>query len=131
MEHKNFFANYKYLHEQVVEEIKSLMREHNTTEVDLLGSNCDHAQITGMPVDFMNTDEPMSMEVSKVYLDGDKLLLDVILDIDTDELADISPNGDIGDAYRVYNAEDYMYISCDGSIESVYEAIYQVLVYGK
>lgn len=131
MEHKNFFANYKNLHEQVVEEIKSLMREHNTTEVDLLGNDCDHAQITGMPVDFMDTDEPMSMEVSKVYLDGDKLLLDVILDIDTDELADTNKNGDIGDAYRVYNAEDYMYISSDGSIVSVYEAIYQVLEHGK
>ena len=129
MEHKDFTPQIKDLHKQIVAEIVALMVEHNVTEVDLLGSDCDHAQVLGFPTDFMDTDQPMWLEVNKVYYKDNQLQLDVILDIYTDELAKENENGDIGDAYRVYNANDFVHICACSGIDSVYEAVYQVLEY--
>lgn len=129
MEHKDFTPQIKDLHKQIVAEIIALMVEHNVTEVDLLGNDCDHAQVLGFPTDFIDTDEPMFLEVNKVYYKDCQLQLDVILDIDTDELAQENENGDIGDAYRVYNANDFEHICACAGIDSVYEAVFQVLEY--
>ena len=127
MERKDFTElgnQIKGFHEQVVAEIKALMVAHNVDEVDLLGSNCQHAQVMGY-----DEDDIISMEVSKVYLEDDKIVLDVILDIDTEELAEQNENGDIGDAYQVYDATDYSHIIPMNGIVSVYDAVYEVLEY--
>lgn len=121
---KDFYSEIKKLHNKVVMEIKWLMAAHETAVVDLLGGNADHAYVTGYPSDGCGA---MTMEVSKVYLVNGVLSLDVILDVDTDELAASNENGDIGDAYQCWNAEDYThFIPCAG-IESVYESVYQTL----
>lgn len=124
MEHKDFYADIKYLHKDIVAETVALMVEHGVTEVDLLGSDCDHAYVVGYPGDGADV---MEMEVSKVYYRDCQLWLDVILDIDTEELAGQNENGDIGDAYQCWRANDFEHFKPCGGIEMVYESVWQVL----
>lgn len=124
---KNFTKEVELLHNNIVAEIISIMAKHNVQEVDLLGNDCDHAQLLGFP----DTEEPMLLEVNKVYCEGNQLKLDVILDVDTSELSASNENGDIGEAYKVYSANDFTHILACGGIASVYDAVYQVLELGK
>lgn len=124
MEHKDFYADIKDLHKDIVAETVALMVEHGVTEVDLLGSDCDHAYVVGYPGDGADV---MEMEVSKVYYRDCQLWLDVILDIDTEELAAQNENGDIGDAYQCWRANDFEHFKPCGGIEMVYESVWQVL----
>ena len=124
MEHKDFYADIKDLHKNIVAETVALMVEHGTTEVDLLGSDCDHAYVTGYPGDGAGV---MEMEVSKVYYKDCQLWLDVILDIDTEELAEQNENGDIGAAYQCWRANDFEHFKPCVGIEMVYESVWQVL----
>lgn len=124
MEHKDFYADIKELHKDIVAETVALMVEHGTTEVDLLGSDCNHAYVTGYPGDGAGV---MEMEVNKVYYRDCQLMLDVILDIDTEELAEQNENGDIGDAYQCWRANDFEHFKPCGGIEMVYESVWQVL----
>ena len=128
MKHKEFYNEIKALHAKIVKEIISLMKRHGVDEVDLLGSNADHAYVCGYPNDDADV---MAMEVSKVVLDDGKLMLDVILDIDTDELAEQNEDGDIGAAYQSFPATDHLCIIACAGIELVYESVYQVLEQGK
>lgn len=129
MEKKNFNSEIKDLHKQVVAEIIALMAEHNVTEVDLLGSDCAHAFVLGWSDEQDSEDAPMLMEVNKVYSNDGKLMLDVILDIDTEELAKSNENGDIGAAYQCYDANDGTHIMACGGISDVYESVYECLEY--
>ena len=122
MKHKDFYADIKELHKNIVAETVALMVEHGVTEIDLLGS--DHAYVMGYPGDGADV---MEMEVSKVYYRDCQLWLDVILDIDTEELAEQNENGDIGDAYQCWRANDFEHFKPCGGIELVYESVWQVL----
>lgn len=124
MEHKDFYEDIKDLHKNIVAETVALMVEHGVMEVDLLGSDCDHAYVVGYPG---NGAGVMEMEVSKVYYKDCQLWLDVILDIDTEELAAQNENGDIGDAYQCWRANEFGLIKACGGIEMVYESVWQVL----
>lgn len=124
MKHKDFYADIKELHKNIVAETVALMVEHGVTEIDLLGSDCDHAYVMGYPGDGADV---MEMEVSKVYYRDCQLWLDVILDIDTEELAEQNENGDIGDAYQCWRANDFEHFKPCGGIELVYESVWQVL----
>lgn len=124
MEHKDFYADIKDLHKNIVAETVALMVEHGVKEVDLLGSDCDHAYVTGYPGDGAGV---MEVEVSKVYYRDCQLMLDVILDIDTEELAAQNEDGDIGDAYQCWRANEFGLIKACGGIEMVYESVWQVL----
>lgn len=124
MEHKDFYADIKELHKNIVAEIVALMVEHGVTEVDLLGSSADHAYVCGYPGDGADVQE---MEVSKVYYEDCQLWLDVVLDIDTSELAEQNEDGDIGDAYQCWRANDFEHFKPCGGIEMVYESVWQVL----
>jgi len=131
MEKQNFYGRMKLLHNEIVLEIKQMMAMHRVTEVDLLGSSCDHAYVTGWPGDGADV---MEMEVSKVYsvngAFGD-LMLDVILDVDTEELAARNENGDIGEAYQCWRANDFTHFKPCAGIETVYDSVWQVLEQGK
>ena len=131
MQKQNFYGRIKLLHNEVVLEIKQLMAMHRVTEVDLLGSSADHAYVCGYPGDGADVQE---MEVSKVYAVngtfGD-LMLDVILDTDTDGLAEQNENGDIGDAYQCWRASDFTHFKPCAGIEMVYESVWQVLEQNK
>lgn len=125
MEKKDFYGEITHLHKVIVAEIIKLMVDHKVyDEVDLLGSDCDHAYVIGYPGDGADVQE---MEVSKVYLKDGTIWLDVILDVDTDELAERNENGDIGDAYTDVKANDFTRIKPCAGIETVYESVYQVL----
>lgn len=124
MEHKDFYADIKNLHKDIVAETVALMVEHGVKEVDLLGSDCDHAYVVGYPGDGADV---MEVEVNKVYIEEGTIMLDVILDIDTDELAGQNENGDIGDAYQCWRANDFEHFKPCGGIEMVYESVWQVL----
>jgi len=124
MKHKDFYAEIMNLHKNIVAETVALMVEHGVKEVELLGSDCDHAYIVGYPGDGADV---MEMEVNKVYYRDCQLMLDVILDIDTEELAEQSENGDIGDAYQCWRANDFEHFKPCGGIEMVYESVWQVL----
>lgn len=124
MEHKGFYEDIKELHKNIVAEMVALMVEHGVKEVDLLGSDCDHAYVVGYPGDGADV---MEMEVSKVYYRDCQLMLDVILDIDTEELAAQNEDGDIGDAYQCWRANDFEHFKPCGGIEMVYESVWQVL----
>lgn len=128
MEKKDFYGDIRHLHKEIVAEIVHLMVEHDVTEVDLLGSNADHAYVRGYPDDYTNE---MEMEVSKVYLKEGTIWLDVILDTDTDELAERNENGDIGDAYQCWRAVNFNRFKPCCGIEMVYESVWQVLEQGK
>lgn len=124
MEKKNFLPEIKDLHKQVVAEIIALMVEHDVTEVDLLGSNCPHAFVVGCPE---GSEDIMVMEVNRVYYEDCQLVLDVILDVDTEELAAQNENGDIGDAYQCFKANDFTrFVPC-GGISDVYDSVYECL----
>jgi len=123
MEKKNFYSEIKDLHKQIVAEIIALMVEHDVTEVDILGSDAAHTYVTGYPSD---GEGAMTLEVSKVYYEDGKLMLDVILDVDTEELAAQNENGDIGAAYQCYDANDLYIIPCAG-ISDVYETVWDIL----
>lgn len=124
MEKKDFYGDIKHLHKVIVAEIVALMVEHGVKEVDLLGSNADHAYVCGYPGDGADV---MEMEVSKVYLEEGTIMLDVILDIDTEELAAQNEHGDIGDAYQCWRAVDFEHFKPCAGIELVYESVWQVL----
>lgn len=128
MEKKDFYTEIKALHEKIVMDIKRLMIAHETAVIDLLGSNADHAYICGYPGDGADVQE---MEVSKVYLKDGTIWLDVILDVDTDELATQNEHGDIGDAYQCWKAVDFDHFKPCCGIELVYECVWQVLEQGK
>jgi hypothetical protein len=72
----------------------------------------------------------MEMEVSKVYYEDCQLVLDVILDVDTTELAESNENGDISAAYQLIKANDFSKVMPAAGIDSVYDAVYQVLYQG-
>jgi hypothetical protein len=128
MKKRDFYPEIVDLHKTIVAEIVALMVEHGVFEVDLLGSDADHAYVTGYPSDGAGA---MTLEVGKVYYEDCQLKLDVILDIDTEELAANDPNGDIGDAYQCWKANDFEhFIPCAG-IEQVYDCVWQVLEQGK
>ena len=122
MEKKDFYGDIKHLHKVIVSEIMALMVEHGVTEVDLLGSDCDHAYVTGYTGDGADV---MEMEVSKVYYKDNQLWLDVVLDID--ELAAQNEHGDIGDAYLCWRANDFDHFKPCCGIELVYDCVWQVL----
>lgn len=124
MEKKDFYGDIQHLHKMIVAEIVALMVEHDVDEVDLLGSNADHAFVCGYSGDGADV---MEMEVSRVYLEDGTITLDVILDIDTDELAEQNEDGDIGDAYQCWKANDFVHFKPCAGIEMVYESVYQVL----
>lgn len=124
MEKRDFYGDIKHLHKVIVAEIVALMVEHNVKEVDLLGSSADHAYVVGYPGDGSDV---MEMEVNKVYWKDSQLWLDVILDIDTEELTAQNENGDIGDAYQCWRANDFEYFKPCCGIEMVYESVWQVL----
>ena len=126
MDKKDFYGDIKHLHKVIVAEIVALMAEHKVTEVDLLGSNADHAYVCGYPGDGADVQE---MEVSRVYYEDCQLWLDVVLDIDTEELAEQNENGDIGDAYQCWRANDFEHFKPCAGIEMVYESVWQVLNY--
>ena len=129
MEMKDFYSEITHLHKVIVAEIVKLMVDHEVyDEVDLLGSDCDHAYVTGYPGDGADVQE---MEVSKVYLKDGTIWLDVILDVDTDELAAQNENGDIGDAYQCWKAVDFTHFKPCCGIEMVYESVYQLLEQNK
>lgn len=128
MEKKNFYQDIKALHEKIVMDIKRLMLSHETAVIDLLGSNADHAYICGYPGDGADV---MEMEVGKVYLVNGELMLDVILDVDTEELAAQNEHGDISDAYQCWNANDFSHFKPCAGIELVYECVWQVLEQNK
>ena len=130
MEHKDFYPRIKGLHKEVVAEIVALMIKHKVNEVDLLGSSADHAFIIGVP-DFDMDVDYMEAEVSKVYYEDNQIKLDVVWDIDTDELAAQNENGDIGDAYSIVTANDFEKVVPCAGIDSVYQAVWQVLEEGK
>ena len=124
MEKKDFYGDIKNLHKVIVAEIVALMVEHGVDDVDLLGSSADHAYVCGYPGDGADV---MEMEVSRVYWEDGQLMLDVILDIDTDELAEQNEDGDIGDAYQCWHANDSEHFKPCAGIEMVYESVWQVL----
>lgn len=124
MDKKDFYGDIQHLHKVIVAEIVALMVDHGVTEVDLLGSSADHAYVTGYPGDGADV---MEMEVGKVYLEEGTIMLDVILDIDTEELAAQNEDGDIGDAYQCWRAADFEHFKPCAGIEMVYESVWQVL----
>ena len=124
MDKKDYYARIKELHKDIVADIIALMRIHGVTKVDLLGSSCDHAYVYGYPNDYADV---MDMEVNKVYYENGKLILDVILDVDTEELAAQNENGDIGDAYQCFEADDFMHFVACGGISNVYDCVYELL----
>jgi hypothetical protein len=121
---KDFYGDIKHLHEVIVAEIVTLMAVYGVDEVDLLGSSADHAYVCGYPGDGADV---MEMEVSRVHWENGQLMLDVILDTDTDELAEQNENGDIGDAYQCWRANDFTHFKPCAGIEMVYDSVYQVL----
>lgn len=124
MAKKDFCGDIKHLHKVIVSEIVALMCKHGVTEVDLLGSSANHAYVCGYPGDGADVQE---MEVSKVYWQDSGVWLDVVLDIDTDELAAQNEHGDIGDAYQCWRANDFDHFKPCCGIEMVYESVWQVL----
>ena len=124
MEKKDFYGDIKHLHKVIVAEIVALMVEHEVTEVDLLGSSADHAFVCGYPGDGADV---MEMEVNRVYWEDSQLWLDVVLDIDTEELAEQNEDGDIGDAYQCWRANDFEHFKPCCGIEMVYESVWQAL----
>ena len=128
MEKKNFYGDIKHFHKVIVAEIMALMVEHDVKEVNLLGSNADHAYVYGFAGDGSDI---MCMEVNKVYLEDGTLMLDVILDVDTEELAASNENGDIGDAYQCWKADDFEHFVACAGIEVVYGSVWQILELGK
>ena len=123
MEHKDYYKQRVELHKECVNNIINMMVDKGVDEVDLLGSNADHAFVMGSP--------DMEMEVSRVYYKDGQLELDVILDIDTDKLAESNEDGDISAAYQVIKANDFSKVMACAGIDSVYESVYQVLYQGK
>lgn len=128
MMYERYYGEIKNLHQRIVNDIVKLMNEHHVDTVDLLGSDARHAMVTGYPSDGAGA---MTLEVNYVYVKDGELQLDVILDIDTEELAAQNPNGDISEAFQVYAATDYYHIIPCAGIDQVYDAVYEVLEYGK
>ncbi len=86
MMYERYYGEIKNLHQRIVNDIVSLMKKHDVDCVDLLESDARHAMVTGYPSDGMGA---MTLEVNQVILEDDgTLMLDVILDVDTDELAE-------------------------------------------
>jgi hypothetical protein len=126
---KNYYQKRIDLHKDCVADIVAMMVDKGVTEVDLLGSTCDHAFIMGVP-DFDWDIDYMEMEVSKVYYEDCQLVLDVVLDVDTEELAASNENGDISAAYQLIKANDFSKVMPTAGIDSVYDSVYQVLYQG-
>lgn len=126
---KDYYQKRIDLHKNCVADIVAMMVDKGVTEVDLLGSSCDHAFVMGTP-DFDWDVDYMEMEVSRVYYRDCQLELDVVLDVDTTELAESNENGDISDAYQVIKANDFSKVMAAAGIDSVYDAVYQVLYQG-
>ena len=129
MKKKDYYQQRVELHKNCVADIVAMMADKGVTEVDLLGSSADHAFVMGTP-DFDWDVDYMEMEVSRVYYRDGQLELDVVLDVDTDELAERNENGDISSAYQLIKANDFSKVMAAAGIDSVYDAVYQVLYLG-
>lgn len=129
MNKKDFYADIKSLHQTIVQEIMNLMNAHGVTEVSISDSNADAAYIYGYPSDDDVNAE--SMEVIGVHIKDGELYLDLCRDIDTEELASHNENGDIGEAYPTYRANDNWRVKACAGIELVYDSVWQILEQGK
>ena len=116
MEFKNYAQIIRNLHKEITAKIAEVMNNANVTEVDLLGSDADHAFVVG----YYN-DDVVEMEVSRVYLNDGLLELDVIYAFPEDE------EHDVADEYNVIGANDFTkIIPCTG-ISDVLDSVCQVL----
>lgn len=131
MEHKDFYGDIKHLHERVVDEIATIMRAGRKKTVDLLGSQAPHAYVVGVP-DFDCDMDYMEAQVSRVYLNGGELELDVIWRIDSEDYLALNPNdsGDIGELYQVIKAADFTRLVPCAGIDTVYQAVWEYLENG-
>lgn len=130
-ERKDYYESVKQLHCQVVDDIAAMMKAYGKDTVDLLGSQAPHAFVVGVP-DFDCDLDYMEAEVSRVYLRGHEVELDVIWTIDTEEYLAQNPNdnGDIGDLYQVIGAKDFSKLVPCAGIDTVYQAVWEYLTYG-
>ena len=126
--YEKYYGKIKDLHQEIVTSIVLLMLKHGVESVDLLGSDARHAMVTGYPSEGAGA---MTLEVNRVSLKNGELMMDVVLDVDTEELAAQNPNGDISDAYQAYAAMDFSHIIPCAGIDQVYDAVYEVLECGK
>ena len=125
---KNYCKKIKDSHKTIVAKIADLMRKHNVSEVDLMGSDADYAFILGVP-DFDWDNDHIEADVCKVILEDGKVKLEINWDIDTEEyLAEYGDeNGDIGALYPIIDANDFeRVVPCVG-IKDVYDSVLQVL----
>ncbi len=116
MEIKNYAQIIKNLHKEITAKIAEVMNNANVSEVDLLGSDADHAFMIG----YYN-DDVVEMEVSKVYLNDGVLELDVIYVFPDDDGHDVS------EEYKVINANDFTSIIPCAGIGDVLDSVRQVL----
>ena len=131
MEKKDFYGETKSLHNQIVEEIKALMIEHNKAVIDLAGSPAPHAFIIGVP-DFDADLDYTEACVLEVILEDGQVKLDVNWSIDSDEYLEQYPNenDDIGDLYEAIDANDFEKLMPCAGMSSVYEAVWEYLERG-
>ena len=113
MNHIDFYMRKKRLHNEICDGIRDLITGHDVREVDLLGSNADHAFFSVEPE---GGDSLQEIEVSRVYLDDDN---EVLVDSQDLYLAD----------KMFYLQHNHYIVLC--SIDSIYESVYQVLEQGK
>ena len=113
MNYIDFYMKKKQLHREICEAIRDLMTAYDVKEVDLLGSNADHAFFSIEPD---GSDSLQEIEVNRVYLDKDN---EVLVDSPDLYLAD-------KDFYLQHN---HNVVPC--SIDTIYESVYQVLEQGK
>ena len=72
MNYIDFYMKKKQLHREICEAIRDLMTAYDVKEVDLLGSNADHAFFSIEPD---GSDSLQEIEVNRVYLDKDNVCL--------------------------------------------------------
>ena len=114
MKYENFRQDLLDLHTKMVKAIADLMKEHNVTEVDLLGSDASHAFVAGF-----EADDVVELEVNKVYLnDKGEVILDVIKETEKE---------DEPDEYFMLPAMDYAHIMMCGGMHWVYESVREAL----
>lgn len=113
---KNYTQIIRNLHKEITAKIAEMMNNANVTEVDLLGSDADHAFVIG----FYN-DDVVEMEVSRVYLNDGLLELDIIYLFPDDEDYEVS------EKYNVIAANDFTNIIPCAGISDVLDSVRQVL----
>jgi hypothetical protein len=131
MERKDFYAQTKNLHNEIVADIKQMMIDHNKAVVDLAGSPAPHAFIVGVP-DFDWDMDYIEAEVLKVILEDGKIKFDINWNIDSNEYLDAHPNenGDISDLYSIVEANDFKKLLPCAGISGVYDSVWEYLEYG-